>query len=702
MVYMSTLVVSGTAKAIVVDTANKTQIGKVAKSLQEVMHPKMHFNEKVSQLALQMAIFAGIGAILTFFIGFVIRGLEFFEIFLFTVASLVSGIPEGLPAVLVIVLSVGARRMAKRNAVIRHLPSVETLGVATIIATDKTGTLTRNSMTIEKIVTHDTEFEITGDGWKPSGEFFQNQKLIQPMKKPILEKILTISAMCNKGNLLKKNKGYEIVGDPTEVSLVVLAKKADIDRENLKDSIETVDDFPFSSELRLRATLVENKKTKEKEIYSFGAFESVLEKSSHFEKIEGKTFLGEKSKEEILEKAEELAKQGYRVLALAYKKIPENVKSVSKAIINNLTFVSLIAMKDPPRKGVRESIKKAKNAGIRIIMKTGDHKATALAIAKEIGLANKNTKVITEEELNKLNDSEFKDVVKKVNIFARVSPKTKLRIVQALQSQGEIVAMTGDGVNDAPSLKKADIGISMGIIGTDVARESSEIVLTDDNFASIVNAVEEGRIVFQNVRQTSFFLVTTNVAEDITIISSLALGFPLPLLPIQLLYLNLVTDTFSGIALSMEPGHGDVLDKPPRNKEEKILNKELIFFLISMASLMVLGTLGLFNNFLSQGDDKARTIAFVSISMFQLFNVLNMRSVRNSVFKIGLFSNKWINLSLVSSLLLMAAVIYIPFLQNIFRFAPLNLTEFLPIILIASSVLVFGEIYKKIAFRRNK
>jgi len=697
MVFMSTLVVSGQAKAIVVETAHKTAIGQVAESIQEIIQPKMHFNKKVSQLAIQMAIFAGIGAALTFLIGFFINKLEFFEIFLFTIASLVSGIPEGLPAVLIIVLAIGARRMAKRNAVIRHLPAVETLGVATVIATDKTGTITQNSITVEKIIISDGEFSVTGNGWEPIGRFFQNKIPINPLKIPSLQKLLTISTLCNKGNLLRKNGEYEIVGDPTEVSLLVLGKKAGLNKQELTEKI--IDDFPFSSDLKFRASLI--KSNNKKQIYSVGAFETILKKSSYFINSNKKIKLDNKTKELFLAKAETLAKKGMRVLALAYRDLPNYTNSFSKDLVNNLIFVGLVGMKDPPRPEIKQAIEKAKNAGIRIIMKTGDHKETAIAIAKEIGLVNGRVKALTEKDLEKLSEKEFYEAVKQVDIFARVTPKMKTKIVKTLQEQGEIVAMTGDGVNDAPALKRADIGIAMGIIGTDVARESSEIVLADDNFASIVDAIEEGRIVFQNVKQTSFYLITTNVAEHITIISSLAIGFPLPMLPIQILYLNLVTDTPQAIALAMEPGHHEVLNQPPRNKKERILNKELIPFLILMMGLMVLGTIPLFNHFLLQGLEKARTVAFVSMSMFQLFNVLNMRSLKKSLFKIGIFSNKWIIISLLVSLLMMIGIIYLPGISNIFQFIPLSFGEFGLITLIASSVFVVGEIYKLIRYKNN-
>ncbi|MBS3085121.1 HAD-IC family P-type ATPase [Candidatus Pacearchaeota archaeon] len=701
MVFMSTFAVSGTAKAVVVATAEQTAIGQVAKSLQEVIQPKLHFQEKVSQLALQMAIFAILGAFLTFIIGYFFRGSEFIEIFLFTIASLVSGIPEGLPAVLIIVLAISARRMAKRNAFVRHLPSVETVGVVTVIATDKTGTLTQNSIVVEKIINSENEIDITGDGWLPIGRFMINKNPINPLVFPITEKLIHISALCNKSKLLRQDGNYEVIGDPTEAALLVLAKKAGLSREELVNNEKIIDDFPFNSDLKFRASLIKTKSTGKKQLYVVGAFEAVIHRSEHILNEGGKIKLTKNISEQFLKKAEQLSAKGFRVLALAYKDIPVTTNSVNQELVNNVVLVGLVAMKDPLRPEVKKAIEKARNAGIRIIMKTGDHKETALAIAKEIGLVGAKTKALTEEELEKMSEHEFRQAVKEVNVFARVTPKMKLKIVKTLQECGEIVAMTGDGVNDAPALKRADVGISMGIIGTDVARESSEIILADDNFASIINAVEEGRTVFRNVKRTSFFLVTTNVAEATTIIGSILVGLPLPLLPVQLLYVNLVTDTFNGIALATEPTHEDILTQPPKNKKEKILNKEIIPFLLLMVGLMVLGTLPLFYYYLQQGLDKARTIAFTAMAMFQLFNVYNMRSIKSSIFKLGVLSNKWVNYSIISSVILMLFVIYIPFFQRIFSFVPLGLSEFLLVTVVSASVLVAGEVYKMIKHKQQ-
>lgn len=697
MVFMGTLVVSGIAKAIVVETGNYTEIGKVADSIKKVKQPKSHYREKVSQLTLQMGGLAVVGALLTFIIGYFVNGLEFLEIFLFTIAALVSGIPEGLPAVLTIVLAIGAMRMSKRNALIRNLPAVETLGVATVICTDKTGTLTENSLTVEKIQTTGNLFSVGGIGWEPVGRFSLKKENINPLKNLELLKTLQISTLCNKGNIIHSGEKFETTGDPTEVALNVLGLKAGLRKNKLKEKI--IDDLPFSSDSKFRATLIQDEN--KKEILSVGAFEKILSLSSSYFENGKRIKLNEKIKNELLKKAISLGSQGYRVLGLAYREVSNSTDSISKESVKNLVFVSFVAMKDPPRKEIKNSLIKARNAGIRVIMTTGDHKVTALAIAKEIGLPNSN-RALTQTELEVLSEEEFTKVVREVNIFARVSPKMKLRIVKTLQLQGEIVAMTGDGVNDAPALKRADIGIAMGIIGTDVSRESSEIVLADDNFSSIVNAIEEGRIVFRNVKQTSTYLVTTNVAEAVTIVTSLFLKLPLPLLPLHIIWMNIVTDGTNGIAIATEKGHGTALNQPPRKKTEKILNWEVIPYLILVCGTMAIGSILFFRYFLEVYTmQQAMTGVFLTMTSCQLFSVLNMRSMHKSLFKIGLFSNKYILISLTISLIGVFSVVYIPFLQQIFKFSPLPLFELGKIFLFSSLVLVVGEIWKFARFRNT-
>jgi P-type Ca2+ transporter type 2C len=709
MVFTGTVVVSGKGRAIVVSTGANTEMGKIAASIKEIIQDKTHFKKKTDHLALIMATFAIIGASLTFLIGYFLRDLEFTEMLIFTIASLVSGIPEGLPAILTIVLAVGSWRMAKRNAIIRKLPAVETFSVVDTIVTDKTGTLTRNSLTVEKILTPNDAFSVSGNGWQPIGKFTKRKKPINPNQNKELYKLLHISALCNKSSLLRKNGNYEIIGDPTEAALLVLAEKGGVKKEEIQDG-KVIDDLQFSSEHMYRASLIYDADTGRRQIYSIGAFETIIDNSEYLYLPEERRrikFEGD-IKKNYIKKAERLASKGYRVIGLAYREsIPKYVKSLSHEYINRLVFAGLVGMKDPPRENVAHAISKAKSAGIRVIMNTGDHKTTALAIAKDVGLTSSDeesyTKVLTETELEKLSPEQFNVAVAEVNIFARVTPTMKLRIVETLQKQGHTVAMTGDGVNDAPALKKADVGIAMGLTGTDVAREASDVILSDDNFASIVNAIEEGRIVFRNMRQSSTYLVSTNVGEDLTIISSLAMGFPLPLLPIHLLWMNLVTDGMNGFSLAMEKSHGTALEQPPKKRKETILNNEAIPFVIVVASIMVLSTVFFFTSFFNQGGiEKAMTGAFMTMSLCQLFNVINMRSLHKSIFKIGLFTNKYVIISLVFALAGILSVIYIPLLQNAFRLSPLSTMEILMIFSASSLVLIAGEIYKYVRFGKSK
>jgi Ca2+-transporting ATPase len=705
MVWMGTFVSSGEAKCLVTKTGESTEIGQIAKDIGKIKETEGHFEKKINKLAKQMGIIAVLSVLVIFLVGFFIRGFDFKDIFLFSIASLVSAIPEGLPAILVIILSVGAHRMAKRNAIIRKLPATETLGAVTVIATDKTGTLTENTLTVESIIVpQGKEINVSGAGWGTDGNFYQSDDEIFPLKNSQLSKLLHISALCNNARVIKKEnneKKYEIIGDPTEAALIVLAEKAGIKKEIIEEKEKVIDDIPFNSELKYRASLSLPIEDGAKEVYVVGAPETILEKSSHMLGRAGEQRLTSKEKQEFFSGTHKLAKEAMRVLGIAYKKVNKKTDNLENDLINDLVFVGVLGMRDLPRTGIKEAIYKAKKAGIRVIMKTGDHKETATAIAKEIGLVDEGNKgkfplALTEQELLSLSEKKFEEAVKNVSVFARLTPKTKLRIVKVLQKQGEIVAMTGDGVNDAPALKKADIGISMGVVGTDVARESSDMVLADDNFVSIVNAVEEGRIIFNNTRRSSFFLITTNFAEVLTLVSTLFLGLPLPLLPTQILWLNLVTDTGSGLGLSLEPGHKGIIGESPRKKEENILSKDIIPFLLLIVIIMIVVTVSCFYYFLPQGIEKARTGAFMVMSLTQLFNALNMRSLRKSVFQLGIFSNRSLVIGLIASFMLVLAVIYLPFLQDIFKFTNLNYKELLLIIFISSSVLWFGELYKYI------
>ncbi len=716
MVWMGTFVAEGSAKCMVVATGNDTVFGKIAEDMEDIDKGGGHFEERISILAKQMAVFAFSGAALIFLISIIksgiglTDGIEAFEEPLFaSIAALVSGIPEGLPAIAIIVLAVGATRMAKRNAVIRKLSATETLGVADHILSDKTGTITQNTMTVKRIVFPETEtVTVSGEGWEPKGKFYRKSEMISPLEDPDLDKLLHIAEICNKAELSHEEDDKEnckIIGDPTEGGLVVLAEKAGLRKDVVAGKEEKLDDMPFSSKLKMRASLIKIKE--DKEIYVVGAPEAIVEKSSETI-VDGKIVkLNKERKGKIVSKINEMSDEAMRTIALAYRKVSDKTDQINERDINDLVLVGVVGMIDPPKPGVQEAVEKAKQAGIRVIMVTGDHKNTAAAIAKKVGIAKeekgKYPVAMDQSDLERISEVEFRDKVKHVNVFSRLTPHMKLKIAKTLQEEGAIIAMTGDGVNDAPAVKQADIGISMGIMGTDVTREAGDIVLTDDNFASIVNAIEEGRIVFENTRKASSSLITSNFGEIGTIITSIILGFPLPILPTQILWVNLVTDGVMGIPLVLEPGHGDILKSKPRDKDENILTKEILPYFVIMMVLMAGIAIFIFDLFYEGGANltKARTGAFSVIAFTQLFNAVNLRSIDKSIFKIGLFSNKFIIMGFLLGVFLQMAVIMIPGLREVFQFETLSLSEIGLIALLSSSVFWVGELYKRLRYGRN-
>lgn len=699
-VWMSTFVLSGFAKFVVTETGNQTAIGSIAKKLGEIKKEKSHFEQKTARLTQQMSIVAIFGSLFTFVIGYFFQQMSFGEIFTFAVASLVSGIPEGLPAVLVIILAMGARRMANKKAIVRSLPATETLSVTDIIATDKTGTLTQNTMTIEQIYLNNQSFTVTGSGWNPQGEFIKNKKAINPQSNFALKKLIMIAGLNSRARLINKaskdNPNYQISGDPTEGAATVLAYKAQL-TDHLH-ATKIVDHLPFNQELKFKAVLIEE--SENQEILVSGAPEKIIELcNKQLINKEISNFTKE-DQEVSLDKVKTYSAQAMRVIAYAYKSTTSHKRNLSIDSIKDLVFVGFVGMIDPPRPGVAEAMKKAQRAGIRVIMKTGDHKETALAIAKQVGIISEEKQrgeyslVMTENDLEELSPADFDQAIEQVSVFARLTPNMKLKILERLQELGHTVAMTGDGVNDVLALKKANIGIAMGKIGTDVAREASDIVLADDNFASLIDAVEEGRVVFVNTRQASAFLITTNLAENLIIIISIAFGLPLPLLASQILWVNLVTDGLTDIALAAEPGHGDVLNQTPRSKNENILSKTMLGFLTPIVLCMVISSLWMFIDLLPQGLEKARTGAFLVICLTQLVNIFNMRSLDRSIFSIGLLSNKYVLIAVVGSLFLLYIAMTNSFLINIFHFATLDTRDIIEAILLSSLVLVIGEFSK--------
>lgn len=709
MVFMGTLVSQGTAEAVVVATGIETQFGKIANNLKNIAELPTHYEQKTKKLSSQMVVIALVSASITFFVGVFIRQFELSEMIIYTIATLVSALPESLPIILVLVLAVGAQRMAKRNAIIRRLSATETLGVVSIIITDKTGTLTRNEMEAEYILFPNQSL-IEVDEMIPPEKI--ERLLIQDGKPLIfdkhkqLEKILTIAGLCN--NITtgvidseKQTKNGQVIGDPTEKALWQLAVDAGLFEENKADIPEKIDDLPFIQELRLRASLIRmaSDTREEKEVFVIGAPEAVIERCTTYLTGHGTKEWGKTDKAAFHEKVHELSNKAMRMIACAYVPVSATEKKVSKSNVHNLVFVGCIALFDPPRPEVKTAIATAEAAGIRVVMATGDHPKTAVAVAKLVGLLPESASeecILTETDIADMTDLELSEALKEKSILARLSPSTKLRVAKIFQKAGHIVAMTGDGVNDAPALKQADVGISMGLKGTDVAREASEIVLADDNFSSIVNAIKEGRVQFSNVRRTSYFLIATNVAESLALLLALVIGFPLPLLPIQILWLNIITGGVTDIALTTEPAHEDVMKVQPRNANENILIANFIPLFSTIVISMVGILLGVFLYFLPEGVEKARTAAFAVISLTQLFNMFTMRSLHRSVFEIGFFTNKIVTLVFCISFSLMLFVLYVPQVQKTFNFVPLTLTELGTIALASVLVLITAEIVKKI------
>lgn len=695
MVWKGTFAVGGYAKMMVTGTGANTAIGDISETLIGIKVKRTNFMKKTDVLAKQMSIIAITSAVLIFLVGYFYRGFEIKEILLTSIAALVAAVPEGLPAVISIVLAIGAHRMAKRNAITREFTATETLGAVTAILTDKTGTLTQNSLTVKKVFVQGSEdYTITGEGWFPAGNFMQQEAIINIEKDNVLQKLLAIAAGSNNSeiNYNKEADAYELIGDPTEGALAILARKGCLLPANFQQY--KIDDFPFDSEAKLRATIIEEESCCE--LYVTGAPEKLLERSSSILTPQGELKLTEEEKEKIQHKISEWSNNAMRVIGLAYKE--PVIKKINEEDIDGLVFVGIAGMIDPPRPDSKEAVEKCKQAGIRVIMVTGDHINTAVAIAKASGIIENEEEnevvALTEQQLLLLDEDEFDEAIRNVSVFARLTPKMKLKIAGRLQAMGHLIAMTGDGVNDAPALKKADVGISMGIMGVDVARDSSDVVLADDNFATVVNAVEEGRIVFTNSRQTSFFLVTTNIAESVTLLAPILLGLPLPLTATQILWLNLVTDGVTAMALATEPGHGEIMKTNPMMKNENILNKELLPFLLINVSLMVGLSLAIFFYYMDDGIAKSRTGVFIIMAFTQLFNVYNLRSIHQSVFKIGIFSNKFISLAVGVSVLLLVLVTEIPALASVFHFQSLYIVDFMALFVLSSSVLWAGELYK--------
>ena len=716
MGYMGTVVTYGRGRAVIIGTGMETEIGKIAEMISSFEEQSTPLQEKLASfgkvLGLLCLAVCAVVFVLGIYQGYRDGHLTWDEVtllFMTAVSLAVAAIPEGLPAVVTIVLAIGMQRMVKKNSIVKKLHAVETLGSTTVICSDKTGTLTQNQMTVVRLFADGQLLEVSGEGYSPEGKFSREGNALTVECEPGLKVLLHGSALCNDAILqTTEEKGWKIAGDPTEGALVVVAAKAGFDRDSMNEKYPRVQEIPFDSSRKMMTTF---HRLPDGGIRAFvkGAPDILLNRCKNLLIRDDIHDLAAKEKDDISFANSAMARQALRVLAVGYRDFPAVPENLDPARIEQeLTFVGLLGMIDPPRSEAREAVKICAKAGIRPIMITGDYRDTALAVAIDLGIAKDETQVVTGQQLNAMSQAELDEVVTKASVFARVSPEHKVAIVEAFQRNNQIAAMTGDGVNDAPALKKADIGVAMGITGTDVTKETADMVLTDDNFASIVAAVEEGRVIFANIRKFVFFLMSCNLAEIFVIFFAMILGWPIPLLPIQLLWLNLVTDAFPALALGMEKPEPGVMDKPPRDPQEPILNSNMKKMIVDQSSVLTFSVLGAFYYALTRltpgyilgapfSPDldltMARTFAFATMISAELLRAFTTRSEHYSVFKIGLFSNKYMNMGVGLSFLLLTLALYGP-LHAVFRTQTLGLSEWAVVGGFAVLPFVAGEIGK--------
>jgi magnesium-transporting ATPase (P-type) len=759
--FMGTIVVSGRARGVVVATGSKTVLGTIAEDIKEIGRVKAPLQERIDRFSKAIAVLVTLASLALFLVGLLL-GIPMRDMFLTAVAAAVATIPEGLPIVVTVTMAIGVARMARRHAIIRNLPAVETLGSTTVICSDKTGTLTRNEMTVKMLYEGQSFYEVGGTGYEPEGDIFKDDELVGDKDRARLEILLRIGLLCNESEIYVEEEQYKVDGDPTEGALIVSAMKAGLDPEEENQRYPQVTMIPFESERGYMATLHAHKDTKL--IFVKGAPEKLLDLCEECR-------LGEMK--DMLPAASRMAREGLRVLAMAYKEAPADQEELThRDLEEGLVFAGLQGMIDPPREEAIEAVHGCKQAGIRVVMITGDHAVTAEAISRKLGITEEESeagepqgleslsdeelydltlevmavlgqrsglaqekevvktgrnvaqlktrafyallrevlainvkraagegytyKVLTGSQMETMSDEELYNLVQKVSVFARVSPHHKYRITQQLMKHGEIVAVTGDGVNDAPALKGAHIGVAMGRTGTDVAKEASDMVIVDDNFASIFSAVREGRIVFDNIRKVSFFLIPTGIAAILSILATLIMGLPLPYLPAQLLWINVVTNVLQDIALAFEPGEKDVTTRPPRHPQAGIMTRLLIERTILVGALISLGVVYEFYHVLRQGLplENAQTIAVTTMIFFQFFQAWNCRSEMQSVFTMNPLGNPYLFFGTIAAFGAHLAAIYLPALQWVFRMEPINMAEWLRIGLVSVSVILLVEIDK--------
>ncbi|NUI61018.1 calcium-translocating P-type ATPase, SERCA-type [Bacillus amyloliquefaciens] len=680
MAFMGTIVTRGSGIGVVVGTGMNTAMGKIADMLESAGSLSTPLQRRLEELGKILIIVALLLTVLVVAVG-VLQGHELYSMFLAGVSLAVAAIPEGLPAIVTVALSIGVQRMIKQKSIVRKLPAVETLGCASVICSDKTGTLTQNKMTVTHMWSGGKTFKVSGIGYEPEGVFTRDEREIKLKDEKILEQMLVFGALCNTSEIALKDGHYVLDGDPTEGALLTAARKGGYSNDWLSGQYRVVAEFPFDSVRKMMTVIVEDKEKKQF-VITKGAPDVLIDRSSHLMyDARSAPFSGEK-KAETEAVLKELASQALRTIAIAYKPLKPGEKPTMEQAEKNLTMLGLSGMIDPPRPEVRQAIKECREAGIKTVMITGDHVETAKAIAKDLRLLPKKGRVMDGKTLNELTEKELIETVDDVYVFARVSPEHKLKIVKAFQENGHVVAMTGDGVNDAPAIKQADIGVAMGVTGTDVAKEASSLILVDDNFATIKSAIKEGRNIYENIRKFVRYLLASNVGEILVMLFAMLLALPLPLVPIQILWVNLVTDGLPAMALGMDQPEGDLMRRKPRHPKEGVFARKLGWKVVSRGFLIGAATILAFIIVYHRNPENlpyAQTVAFATLVLAQLIHVFDCRS-ETSVFSRNPFENIYLLGAIISSIFLMVIVIYYPPLQPIFKTVPITPGDWMLII----------------------
>jgi Ca2+-transporting ATPase len=691
MVYMGTTVTEGRGLGIVVATGMRTEFGRIGGMLQEIEVVRTPLQRNLDRLGRWIGVLTLLVVGAVSMLG-VLRGYGLFDMFLWGVALAVAAIPEALPAVVTVSLALGVRRMVKRHSLVRRLTAVETLGATTVICTDKTGTLTQNRMTVRQIYADWKSVTVTGTGYVPEGEFRDHAgRVVEPGRA--LRWVLAIGVLCNDSALNQKGGAWQVTGDPTEGALVVAAAKAGILKSELERVHRRIGEVPFSSERKQMTTL--HHTAEGCLVCSKGAPEVIVSKCTHYLSESGVEELTGELRERLLSQSHRMAEQGLRVIALACKQVQREKDCEADRVSDaesELVFAGLVGMIDPPREEAKKAIETCRGAGIKTVMITGDHILTAKAVASELGLDTES--MITGGELDGMSDEEFENSVESIQVYARTSPSHKLRIITALQEREHVVAMTGDGVNDAPALKRADIGIAMGITGTDVSKEAADMILTDDNFVSIVAAVEEGRNIFKNIRNFVTYGLAIHLAEVLVVFVTLLAAMPLPLIAIQILWINLITDGLPPLTLSLEPPHGHIMRQPPRSKREGIITKRVVWYSVLVGLLMTVQAVLVF---LWHVEDltRAQSMVFTLIVVSSMFNALNWRSEVHSVFALNPFANMPLLYAIATTILLQFAVLYTP-LSEVFHTVALGAGDWIEIMLLSVTTLLAVEVMKRV------